>query len=778
MSFLHPALVALPVLLLVGVPVVIHLINLLRHRRVKWAAMEFLLASQRKNRTRVLLRQLLLIALRMAAVAATILLLAELVLTGGWAQILSGSRTSHIVLVDDTLSMSARTGGVSELDRGRTVVDKLAGQISRQSSEQWFTLLSWSKAAQQSWDPQHDLIRISTADRARFMQQTSQARGELDQTPLAFEPAAALSAVEHLTAQAPADETTVVHLVTDYRASQWQDAPALHQRLAELANRGVQLHLVQCAPQSAANLCVTDLAPEPGTRAAGVPLLVRVTVTNHGPQPVKNVPVNLEFAVHAESLDPAASPPGNAVWTKLPPVTFESIKPGASATERFQVRFPIAGRHVLRATLDAGSLAAFDATELDNVRHAVVPVTLAAPVLIVDGTPQGTDAFFVATVLQPGGTAKTGLNPVVKPASALAEQSLDEFAAVWLLNTGWLEQSTVQALEGYVRRGGGVVFFLGPNTNRSAVNDGLYRQGEGLFPAPLLGPSELPPDATAKTSGKTGAELQPDLRIETDGFLQRLAGDKYAAQQVRITQFWRLDPSWTAGKEGPRVTARLRDGSPLVLERSFGKGRVVAVLTTAGRTWNDWATQMTYPILLHELQGWLASARQVHAAGTVGTTVELALPAQRAADGDPVTIRTPYPASSPWNTLQRKVARSPEGTLSVALGRESYRETAVVGVYAVELPAKDGRLHVERLACDVDPRESNLTALDGRQLATALDGIAYTFHTAADVDRETGKIAGVNASAWLLGLLAAVLALEQIVSYFASYHPPRTEGTR
>ena len=50
---------------LVGVPVLIHLINLFRHRRVRWAAMEFLLASQNRNRTWVILKQLLLLLLRM-----------------------------------------------------------------------------------------------------------------------------------------------------------------------------------------------------------------------------------------------------------------------------------------------------------------------------------------------------------------------------------------------------------------------------------------------------------------------------------------------------------------------------------------------------------------------------------------------------------------------------------------------------------------------------------------------------------------------------------------
>ncbi|MGH7137009.1 MAG: BatA domain-containing protein, partial [Pirellulales bacterium] len=40
-SFINPSL--LWGLALVAVPVLIHLINLLRHRRVPWAAMEFLL---------------------------------------------------------------------------------------------------------------------------------------------------------------------------------------------------------------------------------------------------------------------------------------------------------------------------------------------------------------------------------------------------------------------------------------------------------------------------------------------------------------------------------------------------------------------------------------------------------------------------------------------------------------------------------------------------------------------------------------------------------------
>ena len=45
---------------LLAVPVIIHLINRLRFRRVRFAAMEFLLKSQQRNRRRLLIEQLLL----------------------------------------------------------------------------------------------------------------------------------------------------------------------------------------------------------------------------------------------------------------------------------------------------------------------------------------------------------------------------------------------------------------------------------------------------------------------------------------------------------------------------------------------------------------------------------------------------------------------------------------------------------------------------------------------------------------------------------------------
>ena len=63
--FVSPAL-AMAGGFLIASPIIIHFINRMRFRRVRFAAMEFLLQSQQRNRRRLLLEELLLLLLRIS----------------------------------------------------------------------------------------------------------------------------------------------------------------------------------------------------------------------------------------------------------------------------------------------------------------------------------------------------------------------------------------------------------------------------------------------------------------------------------------------------------------------------------------------------------------------------------------------------------------------------------------------------------------------------------------------------------------------------------------
>src|SRR3954464_4037659 len=90
--------------LLISSPIIIHLINRMRYKRVRWAAMEFLLKSQKRSRRKLIIEQMILLALRILMVLLVGLLLARFVGCNDASG--QGRNTIHIILIDDTLSTS------------------------------------------------------------------------------------------------------------------------------------------------------------------------------------------------------------------------------------------------------------------------------------------------------------------------------------------------------------------------------------------------------------------------------------------------------------------------------------------------------------------------------------------------------------------------------------------------------------------------------------------------------------------------------------------------
>src|SRR5258707_12013904 len=103
MTFLQPFILwALPLVLL---PVIIHLLNRMRHRTQPWAAMRFLISATRSSVSNAKLRQFLILLCRVMAVAALILFLAR-PLAGGWlGWALSPAPDVIVMLLDRSASM-------------------------------------------------------------------------------------------------------------------------------------------------------------------------------------------------------------------------------------------------------------------------------------------------------------------------------------------------------------------------------------------------------------------------------------------------------------------------------------------------------------------------------------------------------------------------------------------------------------------------------------------------------------------------------------------------
>jgi len=115
MTFLQPEILwALP---LIALPVIIHLLNRLRHRPRAWAAMQFLRAANRSSTNHAKLKQWLILLFRTLAVLALVLFIAR-PLAGGWiGWALSPAPDAIVILLDRSPSMEAKTGGGSSTKR-------------------------------------------------------------------------------------------------------------------------------------------------------------------------------------------------------------------------------------------------------------------------------------------------------------------------------------------------------------------------------------------------------------------------------------------------------------------------------------------------------------------------------------------------------------------------------------------------------------------------------------------------------------------------------------
>ncbi len=739
MSFLHAPL--LWGLLAVGLPVLIHLINMMRHRRVHWAAMEFLLASQKKNRTWILLKQLLLLLLRMGAVAAVALMVAQPQVSNRLGQFFGGGKTHHIVLLDDSFSMSEQRGSGSPFADAKRKIAGLVQAARSQPAPPEITLLRFSRASQAGRAAQYDLLN-KRIDSAEFEAEFEQLLQGLDVSELSPDPGPALDTAIKLVEEQK-DAASLVYLLSDYRLKEWNEAGDLRKRLLELNRLGVEPKLIACVDSPNANLAITSLRPMPGTRAAGVNLVMEVGVQNFGSDKARNVTVMLYED-------------GQRRTDEL----IEEIAPGQVQTRTFEVRFSKGGQHEITARLAGDTVAA------DNARYSVLEFAAAAPVLIVEGNPSAlgtreSDSYFLATALSPD-IGLTGLKPQIETAAFLRNKPLAGFHAIYLANVETLQQSEARALEEYAAGGGGVAFFMGDRVKPDDYNRRLYRNGEGIFPVPLVASVLLPVDRAAKS---------PDLDVSNHPVFGKFAGDRNPfIAAVNVERYMAAQKNWTPPPGSTaKVIARLRNGAPLAVESRFGKGRVVAFLTTAAPTWNNWGkANPSYTVALQQLQAYLSLWKQDDPARQVGVPLVAEYPA---AEFQPdVDIAFPSHLNRDFVTIKAQPAAD-RLTLSFA-------ETDRSGVYTARLRSGDQQTQDVKYAYNVAAKEGDLSLIDRQRLADSLSGVTYEFFRASDAGLGVRDLAGSNLSTTILYLLVALLIGEQLLAYSASYHAsPREKAS-
>jgi hypothetical protein len=823
--FLYPALAA--GFAFVGVPLLVHLINLLRHRRTQWAAMDFLLASYRKQRRWIVLRQLLLLLTRLAVAALLIAVLAGLI--GGKRLIgaIGGQTTHHVIVLDDSYSMRQRvSGGVGSgavagetvadarrdstaYDRALSAVATLVRRLSADDGVHQLTVMRASRATVISdtksgtADAAADLAAQTVTGDARQIERLMSTRASTLRTDLV----PAIDLASDLLAANPADSRRL-YVVSDFSRRDWQSPRRLANSLEKAQKSGAEIRMIDCVENEDAapprNLAITDLAPEPDVWVAGVPVMVNVTVKNFSDAAAKNVALTAAVITYGDDVrvaDPTSSVSGSV--QSLPAIVIESIPAGQQLTKSFQVYIDQQGTHVVRVGLPDDALA------IDNTRVCTIPLADAQRVLIIDGDVEGLGGYHISSVLDPGSQVRIGAIPEVRPASMLRDatlETLQRYRAIYLIDIPEISERVAETLQQYVQGGGGLAWFLGANVSADNYNQTLMGERRQLLPfeldriqtteaaAMLEGESSEPEDSQRNSLvfGNDAELLGPISRAGNGVF-----------GLVNISQAWLPvpsslpdspadEPEKPVSDEGDtgsdeqaslldtRVLLARADDKPIAVRHVLGRGRIITVMTGLDGTQNNWPGDPTFVVFLLQANAMLFSGASPPTSRLVDEPAELAVPG----DAYLSTAMLLPPADEPPRMTMELEAddQSPIIEISpaemVIAGEAGLDEFLMPGIAEWQRTATDGQTSVLPMASVLRVGESDLTKIKHAEILRDLPGLGIEFISMATWQNDV-SVGGMSTFLLvLLALLAILLAFEQALAAWASYHVKPSTGER
>jgi hypothetical protein len=740
-SFVHPAI--LGGLALAGLPIIIHLLNRRRFKTMEWAAMDFLLKAAVRNRRRVRLENLLLLALRTLLVLCLILAVArpftkrEDTLASIFG---SAGSTERVILLDDSHSMRAGQGNKSAFLNAKQLIKRLVTRLHDDRSGDRVTIVLGSRPREGG----EGFARVAVASA-----QYKQLLRKLDALRVSDGVFDLLGAVETISDTYEEKEARVVlHLVSDFRSKDWVDVdgsvqPDVALALASFAERG-EVRFLDVGAAPVQNVGVVDLKPADRAVIAGVPATFVATVKNHGPDPAGNVSLWFEF--------------GDNVTL---PIRIETtLQPGQTADVKTEFTFRAAGHAVVKARTQT------DVLPGDDVRRRVVDVRKNMRFLLVDGEPEQEDfrgeTDFLAAALMPPGKVDSGIEVDAISEHGFSGRELDGYDGVFLCNVYRLPDDRVKKLEEYVRAGGGLVFFLGDQVDPAVYNTTFYGRGEEVG-------KKLLPLLLRDTEGSSDNYVNlgaPALDHPVVRFLRGI--NQIVFRTVAVGRYIRCEET---ARSPARIILTLgdEDGSPFLAEKSFGEGRVLLFTTAADLEWSNFPHSILYLALMQE------AARYVVRPDPGATTLTV---------GAPIVIRYDPKRIAPQVAVvpPAELGAAPVTLLSAREGKQlfyRYTRTLVAGTYAVRLKTPEGESLVRPYVFNVDPTEGDLNRANLERIRQAVPG-SRVERAGDDSALDTDESDRTEFWRTLSYVLIAIAAAETLLAWRFGHHAARkladTEG--
>jgi hypothetical protein len=665
-SFLNPGF--LGAMVLAGLPILIHLIRKRKVRVVRWAAFEFLRQAQKKQKRRLRIEQLLLLIVRILLVACVVLAFARPVLQSAFGLLAGGSHVQVIIALDNSASMGFRRSGATDFENARKAAEELLTRVVRAGDSVRILTISSRPAS---------LLKSPTFD-------LSTARERLRTAKLSDFGTDYAASAQFLLDQLTGDKTPVKELywITDTQKSGFPET--VSDRTKNTWRKLGETVRITWVDVGGAR---ENLWLEP-------PTLSREMIT---PQ----APVRINAIVHNDTARARDALLINLlVEGKVVGSTRVKVEARGRATAEFVHLFDKPGVQV-----GAFQITESDGLVKDSQSYFVARVRERLKVLVVNGAPsedpQKDEAFYLTTALSPLSLSRGGTSSILPTEVAntrLSTIDLRPYDAVILAGYRGGMPGDREALEDYVRNGGGLLIFPGMEADANRINTSLGGE-DPLLPA-LLGKWQARAETTAP--GINPASIQhPALSIFRNA----------ADVDISTARFTGLFPLVVRPTDdAARVMAQLSTGEPALVERRVGQGRVILAAFGGNVRGSNLPFKPTYVPLVHQLTAYLS------AGGSTTRQVRV---------GDALTARFDVKAGGRPVRVER-----PDGTAEII--KSALSGDGVVARYPTAEQAGAYRMLVEKtaseaFAANLTAGESDLTPATEAQVRDSLARIRLQF---------------------------------------------------
>jgi hypothetical protein len=558
-------------LVLIGLPVLLHLLMRQKPKHLLFPAFRFLQQKAKTNQRKIRLRHLLLLLLRILLIALLCFALASL---------RGRNQVGAVVLVVDTSpSMEYTAGGKTRLDDAKTRALEVLNSIA----------------------PDSKVAVLDPGDPLQQWGSVEEARDRVNR--LAIRPGAqpltsTLAGAYRLFAeyQGPGgDGGTAVqrhlYVFSDRTINSWEpgrtpDLQAQQERLGEPAINSVYVDL---GVEKPVDVAITNLEVTPASVPANQRVVVRATITATG---------------QACDTEVICKIVGEATAERKP----VKLQPGQSEVLEFINRELSLGKDGATRQYQAEvTLATADALPVSNARFVTFEVRGARKVFAVSD--ERSYARFFQVALDAKGDFKC---EVKTPDEVPTVQQLKDATAVCLLSVAKPTKELWAALTEYVSEGGHLLVVPGRDETRPETyrTDEAQKLLPGIMRDAVVAPRDKPARwAPLKRTHVLLAKFVTWKEQEDVGFL------KHNREAYR---YWRVE----APGENSIVNYAVPDGHPALLERLAGRprgsGRVLMLTTPIDfrpdlgpeNDWNDYAKTTIndgfFVVLANELFGYMA----------------------------------------------------------------------------------------------------------------------------------------------------------------------------